>query len=99
MGIRVMANAPVIFNDIKSVQVIGRFCSRIIVICMFAALGGAGFSKGFAALLILSAAFCVAGGVFRRETPFDKALTHWDEAAVYGLLYGLVATAGHVSVT
>jgi hypothetical protein len=86
-----MANAPVTFNDIKSVLVIGRFCSRIIVICMFAALGGTGFGKSLAALLMLSAAFCVVGGVFRRETPFDTALTHWDEAAVYGLLYGLVS--------
>jgi hypothetical protein len=94
-----MANAPVTFHDIKSVQVIGRFCARIIVICMFAALGGAGFGKSLAALLMLSAAFCVVGGVFRRETPFGTALTHWDEAAVYGLLYGLVATVGQVSAT
>jgi hypothetical protein len=65
---------------------------------MFAALGGVGFGKSLAALLMLSTAFCVAGGVFRQETPFDKALTHWDEAAVYGLLYGLVSTVGQVSV-
>jgi hypothetical protein len=94
-----MTNAPVTLNDTKSVQVIGRFCSRIIVICMFAALGSSGFGKSLAALLMLSAAFCVAGGVFRRETPFGTALTHWDEAAVYGLLYGLVATVGRISVT
>jgi hypothetical protein len=92
-----MANAPVTFNDIKSVQVIGRFCLRMIVLCVFAALGGVGFSRSLAALLMLSVTFCVVGGVFRRETPFDTALTHWDEAAMYGLLYGLVSTAGQVS--
>jgi hypothetical protein len=92
-----MTNAPVTLNDIKSVQVIGRFCVRVIVLCVFATLGDVSFNKSLAALLTLSIAFCVVGGVFRRETPFDTALTHWDEAAVYGLLYGLVSTAGHVS--
>jgi hypothetical protein len=91
------ANAPVTFNDIKSGQVIGRLCLRIIVLCVFAAFGGVGFSRSLAALLMLSAAFCVVGGVFRRETPSDTALTHWDEAAVYGLLYGLISVVGQVS--
>ena len=60
-------------------------------------LGDVGFARSLAALLTLSIAFCVVGGVFQRETPFDISLTHWDEAAVYGLLYGLVSLADQVS--
>jgi hypothetical protein len=45
-----MTNAPVTFNDIKSVQVIGRFCLRMIVLCVFATLGDVGFNRGLAAL-------------------------------------------------
>ena len=94
-----MANAPVTFNDLRSVQVIGRFCLRMVVLCVFAAIGGAGFGRSLAALLLLSAILSVVAGAFRRETLFDAALTHWDEAAVYGLLYGLVMTISQVSAT
>jgi hypothetical protein len=92
-----MANAPVTFNDLKSAQVMGRFFLRMVVLCVFAALGGNGFGRTLAALLLLSTVFCVVAGTFRREKPFDAVLTHWDEAAVYGLLYGLLATINQVS--
>jgi hypothetical protein len=69
----------------------------MVTLCVFATLSGTGFSRSFAALLLLLMAFCFVGGVFRRETPFDAFLTHWDEAAAYGLLYALISTAGQVS--
>lgn len=87
-----MANAPVTLHDLKSIQVIGRFCLRMIVLCVFAALGGNGFGRTLAALLLLSTILCVVAATFRRETPFDRCLTHWDEAAMYGLVYGLLST-------
>lgn len=92
-----MANAPITSDDLRSVQVIGRFCLRMAVLCVFAALAGNGFGRTLAALLLLSTVLCLVAGTFRREKPFDAALTHWDEAAVYGLLYGLVVTIGQAS--
>jgi hypothetical protein len=34
----------------------------------------------------MSATVSVAVGIMRRESIVDSALTHWDEAAAYGLL-------------
>jgi len=48
-------------------------------------LGGQGFGRTFAALLALSAVFCVVTGAMRREAIFGPTLTHWDEAVVYAL--------------
>src|SRR5262249_46919963 len=43
--------------------------------------GGQGFGQTFAALLTLSAVFCIVVGTMRREAIFGHTLTHWDEAA------------------
>jgi len=81
-------NAP---NEARSIQVLVRFCLRIIVLSVFATLGSVGFGKSSAALLWLSAILCVVGGILRRELPFGSALTHWDEGATYGALYCLAS--------
>jgi hypothetical protein len=94
-----LANIPHTFSDIRSVHVIARFFLRMIVLCAFAALGGNGFGRTLAALLLLSTIFCVVTGALRREKPFTPVLTHWDEAATYGLLYGLISTIAQVSIT
>jgi hypothetical protein len=39
-----------------------------------------------AGFLLLSAVCCAAVGAARREAVFAPVLTHWDEAAVYGLV-------------
>ena len=79
-------------TNVKSVQVAVRFVLRILILVSFAALGNPDFGRSFAALLALSVALCVVTGLMRHESPFARTLTHWDEAAAYGLLYALTAT-------
>jgi hypothetical protein len=91
-----MADRPVALTDIRSIQVIGRFCIRMVILCLFAALGGNEFDRTLAALLMLSILFCLAAATLRSEKPFDAALTYWDEAAAYGLFYALIFITGQV---
>ena len=86
-----MDHTPKTLYDAKSVQVVARFVLRSVVLCAFAAFAGNNFGRSLAALLLLSTALCVVAAVIRREKPLDRSLTHWDEAAVYGFLYGVVA--------
>jgi hypothetical protein len=79
-------------TDIKSVQVAARFVLRMLILASFAAFGNPDFGQSFAALLLLCVALCVVTGLARHERPFARTLTHWDEAAAYGLLYALTAT-------
>jgi hypothetical protein len=79
-------------TNVKSVQVAARFVLRILILVSFAAFGNPGFGRSFAALLLLSVVLCVVTGIMRHESLFARALTHWDEAAAYGLLYALTAT-------
>jgi hypothetical protein len=78
--------------NVKSVQVAARFVLRILILVSFAAFGNGDSGRSFAALLLLSVALCVVTGLARHESLFDCTLTHWDEAAAYGLLYALTAT-------
>lgn len=79
-------------TNVQSVQVAARFVLRILLLVSFAAFGSLDFGRSFAALLLLSAVLCVVTGTMRHESPFAGTLTHWDEAAAYGLLYALTAT-------
>lgn len=73
-------------REFKNTQVAIRFIMRIVVLCVFAALGNIGFARSFVALLWMSAIMSTAVGIMRREPMFDSALTYWDEAAAYGSL-------------
>jgi hypothetical protein len=75
----------------KNAQVIVRFALRMVILCAFATLGSLGFAGSFKVLLWMSAIVSVAAGIMRREAILDSALTHWDEAAAYGLLCCLAA--------
>ena len=83
-------------REFRNTQVAIRFTLRMGILCVFATLGSVGFARSIVALLWMSAIMCVTVGIMRRERVFDSALTHWDEAAVYGLLCclasGLVET-------
>jgi hypothetical protein len=79
-------------TNVKSVQVAARFVLRILILVTFAAFGNPDFGRSFAALLLLSVALCVVTGLMRHESLFARTLTHWDEAAAYGLLYALTTT-------
>jgi Zn-dependent protease len=73
-------------REFRNTQTAFRFMLRIVILCVFATLGGIGFARSFVALLWMSAIMSVVIGIVRRERVFDSALTHWDEAASYGLL-------------
>jgi hypothetical protein len=79
-------HTPDIPHEVGSVQVIIRFLLRMVILCVFAALGRQGFGKTLASLLVLSALYCVFTAAIRRETPLAPVLTHFDEAAAYAAL-------------
>ena len=78
--------------QINSRQVLFRIVLRLVLLTTLAAFGSQGFGKTFAALLALSAVFCIVTGVMRREAIFGPALTHWDEAAVYAIFVHIART-------
>ena len=66
-----------------------RFFMRMVVLSIFAAFGGIGFGRSFAALLAMSAIFSAVVGTIRREPPFDAVLNYWDETLAYPALFCL----------
>jgi hypothetical protein len=76
-------------GELRSTQVLIRFSMRIIILVVFAAFGGIGFGRSFAALLAMSAIFSAVVGAIRREPPFDGVLNHWDETLAYAALFCL----------
>lgn len=81
-------NVPARFSLI---QVPVRFVLRLALLATAALLGQQSYAECLAGLLILSAAFCVGIAELRREPLFSDNLTHWDEAAGYGMALALVA--------
>jgi hypothetical protein len=73
-------------RELRNTQVVVRFVLRIVVICVFATLGGVGFARSSNALLWMSAVMSATVGIVRRESIFDSALNYWDEAAAYASL-------------
>lgn len=84
---------PTIPHELASARVLARFLLRIAILAVFATLGRQGFSKTIEQLLFLAICYCVAIGGFKREAPLGPALTHYDEAAVYGMAAILAAAA------
>ena len=78
----------------QSVQVLARFALRIVILVIFATLGGIGFAKSLATLLWMSIILCVVVAIIRRESLFRSALNHWDETVAYAALYALVCGLG-----
>ena len=77
---------PSVPSQLTSLQVLFRFSFRFAVLSLFANLGTQGFGATFSMLLAMSAIFCAIIGAMRNETIFGPVLTHWDEAALYGVL-------------
>jgi hypothetical protein len=73
-------------NNPGVTQVVVRFSLRLIILCTFASLGKQGFAPALRGLLILAVVFCAFVAAARREALLGPSLTHWDEAAVYGLM-------------
>jgi hypothetical protein len=88
---RVRTTKPANRRELSSSQVVVRFALRLALLSTFA-VGHAGYAGTLAGFLLLSAVCCAAVGAARREAVFGPVLTHWDEAAVYGLV-GCAAAA------
>jgi hypothetical protein len=86
-----VAQPPNLSQQLRSTQVIVRFALRMIILVVFAALGGTGFARSLAALLWMSTVLSIVVGAMRREPPFDHVLNHWDETAAYAALCCLVS--------
>ena len=67
-----------------------RLALRVAALTALALLGYPKFATSLVGLLLLAAAFCVCVAELRRESLFVGEFTHWDEAAVYGIMIGLV---------
>jgi hypothetical protein len=78
-------------HQLNSLQVFWRFLFRLVLLSTFATFSTHGFGTTFAAILVLSAIFCAAVGVMRREAVFGPVLTHWDEAAAFVVIGRLVS--------
>lgn len=73
-----------------------RFFTRMLILVGFAAFGGIGFGRSFAALLAMSAIFSAAVGAIKRERPFEGTLNHWDETLAYAALFCLANGLNHL---
>jgi hypothetical protein len=82
-------------QELRSTQVIVRFCLRMIILVIFAALGSIGFVRSLAALLWMSIILSAVLGTMRREPPFAIVLNHWDETVAYAALFSLVSSFDH----
>lgn len=86
---------PNLSRELRSTQVIVRFCLRIGILVIFAAFASIGFGRSLAALLGMSIVLCAVIGTVKREPPLGTALNHWDEAATYAALFSLVSVFDH----
>jgi len=71
--------------EILSAQALGRFLLRLLVIGVVASLGDQRFGETAQSLFLLAVIYCIVVGALQREAPLGPALTHFDEAAAYGL--------------
>jgi hypothetical protein len=78
-------------RELRSNQVLIRFGLRMIIVVVFAALGGIGFGRSLAALLWMSTILCAVIAIIRREPLFDAELNHWDETVSYVAICALVS--------
>jgi hypothetical protein len=78
-------------TQLKTTEVIVRFCLRVIVLMIFAAFGGIGFGRSLTALLWMSTILSAVLATLEHEEPLDAALNHWDETMAYAALCCLVS--------
>ncbi len=78
-------------TQLKSAEVIVRFCLRMIILVIFAAFGSIGFGRSLTALLWMSTILSAVLATLEREQPLDRALNHWDETMAYAALCCLVS--------
>ena len=86
---------PNLSRELRSTQVIVRFCLRLGILVTFAAFASIGFGKSLAALLWMSIILCAVVGAVKREPLLGTVLNHWDEATAYAALFSLVNVIDH----
>ena len=92
-----MAQLPNLTRELRSTQVIVRFCLRMFILVVFAAFGGIGFGRSLTALLWMSAMLSAVLASLEREAPFGAVLNHWDETLAYAALCCLVSAFDHTA--
>jgi hypothetical protein len=90
-----LTQLPNLPRQLRSTQVLVRFCLRMSILVIFAAFGAIGFGRSLAALLWMAIILCAVVGAMRREPPFDAVLNHWDETVAYAALFSLVSVFNH----
>jgi hypothetical protein len=86
IGVANVRPTPDIPHHASSFQVLVRFLLRFVIVYGFAGMSRQGFGQALASLLVLTSVFCAILGATRREPLFGPALTHWDEAAGFGVM-------------
>jgi hypothetical protein len=86
---------PNLSRELRSTQVIVRFCLRLGILVTFAAFASIGFGRSLAALLWMSIILCAVVGAVKREPLLGAVLNHWDEATAYAALFSLVNVIDH----
>ena len=82
-------------REVKSIQVIARFCLRMTILVIFAAFGSIGFDRSLTALLWMSTILSAVLATIWHEEPLDLVLNHWDEAMAYAALCCLISGFDH----
>jgi hypothetical protein len=90
-----LVQLPNLSRELKSTQVIVRFCLRMIVLVIFAAFGSIGFDRSLTALLWMSTILSAVLATMEREPPLDAVLNNWDETMAYAALCCLVSGFDH----
>lgn len=73
-------------HEAQTIRVIVRFWLRMIILLIFAAFGSIRFDQTLTLLLGMSTILSAFLATFKREEPFGRAFTHWDEAIAYAAL-------------
>jgi len=81
-----MRFGPELSTHPSSVQVLVRFFLRLAILGAMASGGKYGFAPALKGLLMLVVVFCALVAAMKREPLLAPVLTHWDEAAAYGML-------------
>ena len=92
-----MAQLPItnLTREMKSIQVIARFCLRMTILVIFAAFASIGFDRSLTALLWMSTVLSAVLAAITHEDPLESILNHWDEAMAYAALCCLISGFDH----
>jgi hypothetical protein len=96
---RILAQLKSPPREMRSGQVLARFCLRMTILTAFAAFGDVGFGRSLTALLWMAIVFSAVVGIMKRERPFGAVLNHWDETVAYTAIFSLVSSLNHAVPT